>query len=59
MLCVIYYIEESFLMYTWWQFNSNSLTQECEGHTLSTKKLRSHVTGVSIRWTGLDYWTDL
>ena len=47
MLCVIYHIEESLLMHTWWQFNSNSLTQECEGHTLSTKKLR------------LDYWTGL
>ena len=28
----------------WWQDNSDSWAQEREGHTLSTKTLRSHVT---------------
>ena len=27
------------------QDNSNSRAQECEGHVLSTKTLRSHITG--------------
>ena len=34
----------SFLMHTWWQDNSDSRKQEQEGHALSSKTLRSHIT---------------
>ena len=36
--------EWNFLMQNWWQANTDSWTQECKGHVLSTKTLRSHVT---------------